>query len=78
MTESLLPLLDKFGGARRAMIIAVGVSSAALIFGLSRWATAPEWIPAYTGVPLELVGKMTDKLEPAARASSCSTSHRGE
>src|SRR5919202_142809 len=65
MTESLQPLLDKIGGARRAMIVAVGVGSIALIFGLSRWATAPEWVPAYTGVPLELVGKMTDKLDQA-------------
>src|ERR671926_55010 len=54
MTESLQPLLDKIGGARRAMIVAVGVGSIALIFGLSRWATAPEWVPAYSGVPLEL------------------------
>src|SRR5918911_149243 len=65
MTESLQPLLDRVGGPRRAMIIAVGVGSVALIFGLSRWATAPEWVPAYTGVPLELVGKMTDKLDQA-------------
>src|SRR5918912_2929763 len=65
MTESLQPLLEKVGGARRAMIIAVGVGSVALIFGLSRWATAPEWVPAYTGVPLEMVGKMTDKLDQA-------------
>src|SRR5918912_232118 len=65
MTESLQPLLEKVGGARRAMIIAVGVGSVALIFGLSRWATAPDWVPAYTSVPLELVGKMTDKLDQA-------------
>ena len=57
--------LDRLGGPRQAMIIAVGLLAAALIFGVSRWATAPTWVPAFTDVPMENVGKMTDKLAEA-------------
>jgi flagellar M-ring protein FliF len=58
-------LLDRIGGPRRAGILAVGVLAAALIFGVTRWATAPTWVPAFSGLPLESVGKMTEQLEQA-------------
>jgi len=58
-------LLDKIGGPRRAGIIGVGLLAAAFIFAISRWATAPEWVPAYTNLPLETSGKMTDELDRA-------------
>jgi len=47
------------------MMIAVAVAVAAFIFGVSRWATAPEWVPAFTNQPMETVGKMTEKLQAA-------------
>ncbi len=59
-------LLDKLGGPRRAMILAVGVVAAGLIFAIAQWASAPTWVPAFTGVPLESVSAMTDKLDQAA------------
>ena len=62
----LQPLLDRVGGPRRALILLVGLATAGLIFGVSRWATAPTWVPAFTGVPMEQVGKMTDKLTEEA------------
>ena len=51
---------------RRAVVgETVGLLAAALIFGVTRWATAPTWVPAFTGLPLESVGKMTEQLEGA-------------
>jgi flagellar M-ring protein FliF len=65
MPESLSSLLERIGGPRRAAIIAVGVVAAALIFAVAQWASAPTWVPAFTGVPLETVSSMTDKLDQA-------------
>jgi flagellar M-ring protein FliF len=38
----------------------------ALIYGVSRWATAPEWVPVLSGLSIETVGAVTDKLDQAA------------
>ncbi|CAN5239595.1 flagellar basal-body MS-ring/collar protein FliF [soil metagenome] len=65
MTTVLQPLIDRIGGSRRALILVVGVAAAALIFGVSRWATQPVWVPAFTGIPIESAGQMTDKLDQA-------------
>ncbi len=65
LSNSLQPFIDKVGGRQRAMLIGVGIIVAATIFGVSRWATAPEWIPAFTNQPMESVGKMTEKLQQA-------------
>jgi len=58
-------LVSSVGGAARVLIIAVGLAAAIAIFGVSRWANRPEWVPAFSGVPLESVGQMTDKLDQA-------------
>src|SRR5437773_5879137 len=63
--DLLAPLFDRIGGPRRALVLLVGLGAAALIFGVSRWASEPTWVPAFTGVPLESVGQMTDKLDQA-------------
>jgi flagellar M-ring protein FliF len=47
------------------MLLTVGVFVAAAIFGISKWATAPDWVPAFTNQPVETVGLMTDKLAAA-------------
>ena len=66
MPDSLSSLFDRVGGTRRAMIIVVGTLAAAMIFGVAQWAGAPTWVPAFTGIPLESVSAMTDKLDQAA------------
>ena len=66
MPPALQSLLDRFGGARRVLIVGVGVATAALVFGVSRWATAPAWVPAFSAVPLEQVGAVTEKLDQAS------------
>ena len=43
----------------------IGVVALIAILGVSRWATTPELVPAFSGVPLENVGKMTDALDAA-------------
>ena len=65
MTTALQPYIERAGGSRRILILGIGAAAAALIFGVSHWATQPEWVPAYTGVPIETTGQMTDKLDQA-------------
>ncbi len=65
MPPAIQILLDRLGGGRRAAILAVGLATALLIFGVSRWASQPIWVPALSGVPLESVSTMTDKLDGA-------------
>ena len=65
MPLALQQLFDRIGGPRRAAIFGVGLIALVAIFGLARWATQPELVPAFSGVPLESVGKMTDALDAA-------------
>lgn len=65
MAELFGPLFNRIGGPRRALILVVGLAAAGLIFAISQWAGAPTWVPAFTGVPLESVAAMTDKLDQA-------------
>lgn len=65
MNSLLESLTGRLGGAKQAMIIAIGVIVTALVFGVSRWATAPTMVPLYADVPVEQVKAMTDKLTEA-------------
>ncbi len=65
MPPAMDQLFEKLGGARRVGIIGVGVIALLAIFGVSRWATTPDLVPAFSGVPLENVGKMTEALDAA-------------
>ena len=59
-------MFGRMGGGRQAAIVAVGVIVTALVFGVSRWATQPTMVPLFADVPIESVGKMTDKLTETA------------
>jgi len=65
MSDLPQQLLDRLGGARRAMTLAVGVLAIGVIYGVSKWATAPEWVPMLSGLSIESVGAITDKLDQA-------------
>ena len=65
MSDLINPLLDRIGGAKRAMILVVGIAAAGLIFAVAQWAAAPTWVPAYVGVPVESATQLTDKLDQA-------------
>ncbi|MHB1223547.1 MAG: flagellar basal-body MS-ring/collar protein FliF [Gemmatimonadaceae bacterium] len=65
MPTFLQPYVERIGGPRRALIALVGLATVVLILGVSRWASAPVYVPAFSGVPLEQVSAMTDKLTAA-------------
>lgn len=65
MPSFLSSLFGRTDGNRQMGIIVVGVVATALVFGLSRWATAPTFVPLYANVPMESVGVITDKLDEA-------------
>src|SRR5438045_2048903 len=56
---------DRIGGPRRAMAIVIGLAAAGIIIGFSHWASQPTWVAAFTGVPIESVAQLQDKLDQA-------------
>lgn len=62
MPEGLRELIDRLGGWRRISTLGVGLGAIALIVGVSRWATAPAYIPLFSAVSLEESAKITDGL----------------
>jgi flagellar M-ring protein FliF len=68
MPPQLQLLIDKLGGRSRVLILAIGLGAAMLILGLARWSARPQWVPAFSGLPLEAVGKVTEQLDGAGIA----------
>jgi flagellar M-ring protein FliF len=62
MPPAITSLFERFGGVRRVLIALVGLAAAALILVVSRWASAPQWVPAFQNVPIETVSQITDQL----------------
>ncbi|MCA0375364.1 MAG: flagellar M-ring protein FliF [Gemmatimonadetes bacterium] len=62
MSTPLDTALGRIGGPRQLAIIAVGVLVTAAVFGVSRWATEPTWVPLAANQPLETVSSLTAKL----------------
>jgi flagellar M-ring protein FliF len=65
MNSLMDSLTGRLGNGRQIAIIAVGVITTALVFGISRWATQPTMVQLYADVPVENVKAMTDKLQEA-------------
>src|SRR4051794_18945874 len=65
MPDLPAPLNTLLNGSRRILVLVIGVAAAGLIFFVSQWAGAPTWVPAFTGVPIESVSQMTEKLDQA-------------
>lgn len=65
MPEGLRDLIDRLGGWRRIATLGVGLGAIALIVGVSRWATAPAFVPIFQSVALEESAKITDGLTQA-------------
>lgn len=62
MANALETMFGRMEGPRRIAILAVGVVVTVAVFGLSRWATAPEYVPLYSDLPMEMVSTIEDKL----------------
>ncbi|MBX9928781.1 MAG: flagellar M-ring protein FliF, partial [Gemmatimonadaceae bacterium] len=58
-------LFARAGGPRRVLFAVVGLGTAGAILMLSRMATAPQWVPAMSGVPLENTSILAEKLDQA-------------
>jgi flagellar M-ring protein FliF len=65
MPDGFRELIDRLGGWRRITTLGVGLGAIALIFGVSRWATAPAYVPLFNSVSLEESAKITDGLTQA-------------
>jgi flagellar M-ring protein FliF len=63
MPDSVLTVLNRIGGGQRAATLMVAVAAFAVIWGFSRWGTAPRWVPVASGLPIERVGEATQRLE---------------
>ncbi len=55
-------LFGRMSGGRQVAIIAVGVLVTAGVYGVSTWATQPNWVPLYSDMPVDQLKKVTDKL----------------
>jgi len=58
-------LLDRIGGPRRVLVGGIGLGVAMLILAASRMASAPDWVPAVTNVPLQSASELADRLDRA-------------
>ncbi|HEX4933617.1 MAG TPA: hypothetical protein VFV33_10595, partial [Gemmatimonadaceae bacterium] len=65
MPDGLRDLIDRLGGWRRIATLGVGLGAIALIVGVSRWATAPAYVPIFQSVSLEESARITDGLTQA-------------
>lgn len=65
MPDGLRDLIDRLGGWRRIATLGVGLGAIALIVGVSRWATAPAYVPLFNAISLEESAKITDGLTQA-------------
>jgi flagellar M-ring protein FliF len=62
---ALNDLVGRVGSDKRVLIAVVGVALTLAVFGVARWAGAPTWVPAASGVDLELSGQLADRLTEA-------------
>lgn len=65
MPDGFRDLIDRLGGGRRVATFAIGIGAIVLILGVSRWATAPTYVPMFSAISLEESAKITDGLTQA-------------
>lgn len=65
MPDLIRQWVERFGAVRSALIVAVGLVTMLLIWGASRWATAPQWVPVFAGMTLQTAGQVTTQLDQA-------------
>src|SRR5262249_52325615 len=65
MADQMQLLLDRIGGVRRLLVVAIGAAAVGGIFFISKWATAPVWTPVYSGLSVETVATISEHLDQA-------------
>jgi flagellar M-ring protein FliF len=65
MADDMRQMLERFGGFRRIATLGVGILAVGAIIAVSKWATAPTWVPVLSGVPYEMSGEIASRLEEA-------------
>lgn len=63
--DEIKELPDRMGIGRRGLALLVLVAAIAVIWSLSRWATAPVWVPVAPGMSVEVAGPVIEQLEGA-------------
>ena len=63
MPEFIREQIERHGATRSAMIALVGVITLVAIYGLSRWATAPVWVPIMPGMTVDDVAVVSAALD---------------
>ncbi|NJD20568.1 MAG: flagellar M-ring protein FliF [Gemmatimonadetes bacterium] len=56
-------LLGRIGGSQRILALLVGVGAMAAVWGFARWGKAAAWVPVASGIPLERVSLVTQRLD---------------
>ncbi len=62
MTERLQALLQRVG-ARRAMLVGIGLALMLAIWSVARWGAQPTWVPLLSQPSLDLAGQVVPKLQ---------------
>jgi flagellar M-ring protein FliF len=65
MPDGMVHLVERLGGWRRVATIGVGIAAVVLILGVSRWATAPTYVPVFSGLSLQESSAIDDALTKA-------------
>lgn len=63
MSDALTRTLEQFGGSRRMMLVLVGAGTLGVMWALAQWAMTPAMVPVFSGLPMEEVGSMTQRLD---------------
>ena len=65
MPDQLQQFMERVGGTRRIIALAVTLGAVIAIITLARWVSRPEMLPVVSGLPLESVGQLTSHLDQA-------------
>ena len=63
MPDALMRSFEQFGGSRRIMLALVGAGALGVMWALAQWAMSPSMMPIFSGIPMEEVGAMTQRLD---------------
>lgn len=63
LPQRVQELLARLGLGPRLQLGVLAAASIALLYFVIRWAVAPDWVPAFAGLPLEDVDRIVQRLD---------------